>query len=468
MNETGEWLGGRKQFKSGEIYSNQSYTLSKFWIVRNDPCFHSPYSAYNIKSGNKYKISSTAFIILKLFQKNRLSPERVREFLDKKSIKLDINEIKDFILKFEGNSILTTTKNDISNKIPGRRNNSVNFEVPVTSTPYDSEVHLTNGCNLSCLHCVYDSGKKLPHQLEPNLWINVFDQLESLEIHHLIISGGEPLVYPEAKTLLKYLNNKRIRVELLTNGTLIDKSIIPYLAAPNLSSTVSLDGIDDKTHGLLRGKGSFLSVAKGLKWLSNSKANFHIATTIHKKNSHQLKLLVEYAIELGAKSVNFILLDPLGRAKLHNHLLLDTNDKNNIEITVKQLYDVYSNDIKIGYFDPSVPNYKDLNAVNGSKKIYCTAGTTRMAIRSDGFIFPCVYAFHDNRFAMGTVLSQTIEDIWLSEKWKPFRGGISLNQLNECKSCSMVEFCTLKVCRLRGYYSTGNMFGPPPGCPKIK
>jgi MoaA/NifB/PqqE/SkfB family radical SAM enzyme len=27
--------------------------------------------------------------------------------------------------------------------------------------------------------------------------------------------------------------------------------------------------------------------------------------------------------------------------------------------------------------------------------------------------------------------------------------------------------CTLKLCRLRAYYSTGDFFGAPPGCQKV-
>ncbi len=457
-----------KDVETGEdffISPRERYTLSNRWIVRSDPNFHTHYSAFKIDSGDKYKISGTLFIILKLLQNNSLTIEQVCNYLREKGIELQAVEIINLLKKDLTSNILTKSEKVLSPHVKHHQT-FIKSDVPVTSTPYEAEVHFTNACNLKCRHCVYDAGQKISNQLEADSWFKIFDQFESLETFRVIISGGEPLVYPKAKTIIQYLTSKRIRIELLTNGTLIDESLAVILSSPNFSTTVSLDGADSETHNMLRGQECFDKVIKGLKFLSQAGACFHISTTVHNKNIHQLKDLVETAIELGAKSINFILLDPLGRAKHQDDLLLGPSEIINISHTAKQLTSEYGDSIYVGYLDPSVPEYKDLDTTEGNSKIFCTAGTTRMAIRSDGIVFPCVYAFHDDKFAMGSARLQNIEDIWISESWKLFRGSIELQNLNECKSCSLSSTCTLKICRLRAYYNDGNFFGKPPGCQK--
>ena len=446
------------------ISSQERYTLSDRWIVRNDPNFHTHYLAFNIDSGDKYKISGTIFIILKLLENNCLTIEQVCNYLREKGLKLQAAEIIKLLKKDLGTSDVLKKSENVLSPLVKRHQTFIKSDVPVTSTPYEAEVHFTNACNLKCRHCVYDAGRKIPNQLEAESWFKIFDQFESLETCRVIISGGEPLVYPGAKDIIRYLTSKRIRIELLTNGTLIDESLAVILSSPNFSTTVSLDGADDKTHDMLRGQGCFDRVVKGLKFLSQSGACFHIAATVHRRNLHQLKDLVEIAIRLGAKSINFILLDPLGRAKHQNDLLLGPSEISNISNAAKRLASAYGDSIYVGYLDPSIPEYKDLDITKGNSKIFCTAGTTRIAIRSDGIVFPCVYAFHDNKFAMGSARLQNIEDIWISESWKLFRGSIELQNLNECKNCSLSEACTLKICRLRAYFNEGDFFGKPPGC----
>lgn len=446
----------------------ERYTLSSRWIVRSDPSFHIPYSAFNIDSGDKFQISGTLFIILKVLQNNCLTIEQVSRYLHDKGTKLQAAEILKFFANELGtHNVLTISENVLSSHITKRHPSSIKSYVPITSTPLEAEVHLTKACNLRCRHCVYDAGRRIPKELDLESWYRLFDELEGLETCRVIISGGEPLVYPRARILIEYLTSKRVRIELLTNGTLIDESFASLLSAPNFSTNVSLDGADSETHDLLRGHGCFYRVIRGLKFLSQTGACFHITTTVHKRNIHQIRHLVETAIGLGAQSINFILLDPLGRAKDQNDLLLKPYDIVDIGHTVKSLASEHAHNIFVGYLDPSVPNYRDIDTTKSNSHIFCTAGTTRIAIRSDGVIFPCVYAFHDSKYEMGSTRLQAVEDIWVSNTWALFRGSIGLEDLGACKNCSLSEHCALKICRLRAYYDNGDFFGQPPGCHKM-
>lgn len=173
------------------------------------------------------------------------------------------------------------------------------------------------------------------------------------------------------------------------------------------------------------------------------------------------------ACKLSAKSANFILLDPIGRAKDAYELRLDRVDIAKISKKINYCKDIYTN-INIGYLDPANPRLNLPRSREAFTKISCSAGTTRLAIRSDGSVFPCVYAFHDDKFKMGSIISEIISDIWQNPIWKIFRGDIELQDLPRCRSCEMSENCDLIFCRLRAYYSTGDFFGSPYNCKSIK
>jgi radical SAM protein with 4Fe4S-binding SPASM domain len=120
--------------------------------------------------------------------------------------------------------------------------------------------------------------------------------------------------------------------------------------------------------------------------------------------------------------------------------------------------------IYISYADPLFPNYRDMFDLRRTKMIFCPGGTSRLTIRSDGSVFPCQYGFCDDKFKMGSVKSQTIEEIWVSSNWELFRGELSIQDLHHCRTCGVSSSCLLKICRLMAYSATGDFFAPPPGC----
>lgn len=464
--------------KTDELNTQDTYTLVDHLILRNDSGLRTSCSAFDIRTDKKYKLNNTTFAILRFLDGKFLTSEQIIDRLRRRDIDLPREELSRFIKHLLTNKCLKKGVAYGPNETKEMRppatlphEESVDpeeprasFEIPVASTPFEIEIHPTNACNLRCRHCAYSAGSKLPEQLSADQWLAVVDQLEELKVHKLIISGGEPLLLPGMNAVLRRLATKRLRVYLLTNGILIQDAMIDFLSQPNFSTTVSLDGPNMETHDLLRGQGSFEKTMTGLALLSNAKANFQLAATIHKKNRDQLKDLTRIAVDLGAKSIAFMLIDAVGRAAPERALLLDLQDIRDICSEIEELRREYASETIVEYLDPLKPNYKNLDTTNMGSRIFCAGGTTRLAIRSDGMVFPCVYAFNDNKFAMGSVIRQSLKAIWLSENWQLFRGDVKFTDLHQCRDCHLSKSCTLMLCRLRASYTTGDFFGRPPGC----
>lgn len=452
--------------------SSFPYTVSSQYIVRHDPQYYSsPFTLFNIYTGDRYALNATAYAILSLLEINAMTCEQLADYLTGRFNHLTYSTISKFAYALVQQGVLVPSLHGVSRRALDNHR-YVHTEiatapaVPVAASPVYAEIHFTNACNLACKHCAYDSGRKLAKQLNVTTWIELFDQLEQLKIFSVQLSGGEPLTYPGTRKILRQLSFKRLRVDFLTNGTLIDGAIAECLAAPHFSTIVSLDGADSATHAILRGNRFFEATIRGLKFLSKARSTFHISATLHKQNAHQVERMTALACELGARSINFTLLDTVGRATRHSDLWLAEGDIERISTAVAELKASLSGEIQIGFLNPSEPNYADAESDSSSDAIYCSAGTSRAAIRSDGMVFPCVYAFHDDFFAMGQIDEEPISTIWTNKKWTYFRGETRLRDLTVCGSCPMVDSCVLKRCRLRAYHRCGDFFGRPSGCPR--
>jgi radical SAM protein with 4Fe4S-binding SPASM domain len=76
-------------------------------------------------------------------------------------------------------------------------------------------------------------------------------------------------------------------------------------------------------------------------------------------------------------------------------------------------------------------------------------------------VYPCVYAYGYQDFIAGNIIQQSTEEIWKSEKWNIFRGNVKVQDLYICKECILLEFCSLKVCRLKSLVHNGDFYGKP-------
>lgn len=457
-----------KRTLSKNVQLTELYTLSKRWILRNDPNFSPQYLLFDVHSGDKFKISDITFVMLKIWGNDRLSLNEMWEYLSDSGIVLHRDEFFNFANRLIDQKVIVpfdkTIQSYTQSQIVISHRAFENCDVPIASTPYEAEIHFTNACNLKCLHCGYDAGHKLRNELNPEIWCKVFDELERLRTIRIIISGGEPLLYSGSKLLMKYLATKRVSVTVLTNGTLIDKEFADLFASNNFSVSVSLDGAKAETHDELRGVRCFNRVVKNMELLSLDQIPFNIDTTIHRKNIDQIEDIIKLAVQVGAGFITFGVLYPVGRARSINAFLLDHRDINFISKKIKEVQSIYGRKIHVSYVNPLFPNYRDIFGFKETKKIFCPGGTSRLAIRSDGAVFPCQYGFHDDKFKMGSIKSQTIGEIWTSSNWKLFRGGLSIQELHRCRTCKLSNVCLLKICRLMAYSSTGDFFAPPPGC----
>jgi radical SAM protein with 4Fe4S-binding SPASM domain len=165
---------------------------------------------------------------------------------------------------------------------------------PLPSLRY-LQLHITEKCNLDCRHCYL--GRKENASLSVALAKKAIKEFSGVGLK-LLITGGEPLLYPDLWELLRYARRFPIRVELLSNGTLISDEVAMRLGEYADCVQISLDGLEEG-HDLIRGRGSFTSTLRGIgnaaKYLEVS-----VATMIHSDNIREFPALEKLVKKLGA------------------------------------------------------------------------------------------------------------------------------------------------------------------------
>jgi len=158
-------------------------------------------------------------------------------------------------------------------------------------------VEVTERCNLRCRHCYLgEAGKR---DLDPEVLFRLLDDFDDLGGLRLMITGGEPLLYPYFRRLNRALEGRSFRPVLITNGTLLDRETVSALHFREVQ--FSLDGLEEG-HDLLRGKGTFRRAMASLKETLRAGMEVSVATVIHRKNVHELEKLGIFLESLGVSS----------------------------------------------------------------------------------------------------------------------------------------------------------------------
>jgi MoaA/NifB/PqqE/SkfB family radical SAM enzyme len=120
---------------------------------------------------------------------------------------------------------------------------------------------ITQRCVLNCGYCFRDTSKEaLKQEIQVQEMKAIIDHLYHIfNIRKLTISGGEPLflggkIRSDFLQLIKYLSrykfedeSKNLRVELLSNGVLMNKEVLKAMQGVVERITITIDSIDNDT-----------------------------------------------------------------------------------------------------------------------------------------------------------------------------------------------------------------------------
>lgn len=297
--------------------------------------------------------------------------------------------------------------------------------------------HLSENCNLKCLHCYQENHK--PIQLSYEQLEKIYKQyknlLKKLKMKgHINITGGEPLCNPHLFKILDLIkkDEELISFSILTNGTLITKNIAKKIKSYNpYYVQVSLEG-GQKTNDYIRGKGTYKKIAKGIKNLKKYNIFTSISFTATTLNYKEFPKVVSYAKKYKVDNVWSDRYIPLG----------DSEDKNltlNVSQTQEYLSIMAKERLKLKrkqYNKTTISMYRALQFQKTNDFAYgCTAGDTLLTVMENGDLVPCR--------RMPIVVGNLLKD----DMYKLYKTNSILKELrkntipDDCNDCEHAQMC---------------------------
>lgn len=293
-------------------------------------------------------------------------------------------------------------------------------------------VLVTERCNLFCTHCAANSKKMNEiRDVSTKDMLQTLNKVIECNPKSITISGGEPLVRKDFKELVSYIvkKNSTIDIDLMTNATLITEDSAKFIAENVDVVDISMDGYDEKSCSLIRGKGVFNKIIAGIKLLQKYNVEKIALSMVDVHNSpYEQRLFKKLCSDLEVTPVIRVL-SASGRAK---------NNLKYLESETKRMDIDCAEDVAV--FPPKYEMEKMLKACT------CTAGNRCFTIQSNGDIVPCD-AFSCENIVIGNI--KNIENLSEFIQSEEYINNVGLGTFLDyspygdviCGECPVRHFC---------------------------
>lgn len=341
--------------------------------------------------------------------------------------------------------------------------------VPPLSSLY---MYISGSCNLACRHCwispTYQPGGNGGQHIKVEYVGKAIRKARPLGLRSVKLTGGEPVLHPEFRQIVRLINNEELNIQIETNGTLIDRHMAKFLKQMKYVSfiSVSVDGADKETHEDLRGlAGSYDRAIKGIKNLVEQGFRPQLICTLHKGNLAQAAEVIELAEILGCGSVKFNHIQQIGRGE-------QFAGKEGLD--VKELIKLYEwiekemiqkTRIRIR-FDIPLAFYPIRRLVNDPLS-RCTIMNI-LGVLSDGALSMCGIGSTVPELIYGHIEKASLRDVWChSPGLVQLREQVPKELEGICGQCLHRDIC-LAACVANNFHAAGRLTAPYQFCDRAE
>jgi radical SAM protein with 4Fe4S-binding SPASM domain len=310
------------------------------------------------------------------------------------------------------------------------------FNLGYIKLPVLSEVALTYTCNVRCRFCYADcTQKEVESQLDTEGFKRVLDIIRyDAQVPSVSFTGGEPTTYKELTELIRYASkNNKMRVNLITNGTLITPQKAKEFAEAGLSSAqVSIESAIAREHDEITGvKGSHQASVNGLKSLIDADIIAHPHLTVCTMNKDNLQKYPEFCKSIGVERFSSNLVIPSGRGEAQD-LTVEYQEIGNIVENLQSA--ARSSGVEYMWYSPTpICLFNPIAAGFGNKG--CSACEGLLSVDPGGNILPCSSWSEP----MGNLLEEGFEAIWFNKRSQFIRDKKSAPA--KCRECRDFAVC---------------------------
>ena len=175
-----------------------------------------------------------------------------------------------------------------------------------THTPINGSLELLPICNMNCDMCYVRLSREEVQALgglhTADEWIAVGQQMKEAGVLFLLLTGGEPLLFPDFKRLYLELRSMGFIITINTNGTLVDEEWADFFGRNKPRRVnITLYGANEEEYSrLCHYPAGFEKTVRGIRLLRQAGVDVKISCSVTKVNQYSLKQIFALGDELDA------------------------------------------------------------------------------------------------------------------------------------------------------------------------
>jgi MoaA/NifB/PqqE/SkfB family radical SAM enzyme len=346
--------------------------------------------------------------------------------------------------------------------------NGVYLRRPVTSL---AKVYIepTNLCNLNCRTCVRNAWDEPLGRMSKAIFSWIIAGVRNFAPPPTILFGGlgEPLFHPQIVDMVGEAKQAGCRVELITNGTLLEAGLSKGLVEAGLDLLwVSLDGANPDNYADVRLGAALPQIIQNVegfhslrRTIDNQKPEIGIAFVAMKRNIGELPAVLRLCTRLRASRISISNVLPyteeLCGQILYSRVLGEIANTPSPWVPSLDLPKIDANEatrealhyIRRGGYNLSYNG--DYLGRGIDRCPFIERGAT--AIAWDGGLSPCMPLMHDHdsylderrrhsrRYVIGNVGEKSLAELWERPDYVSFRRRVQEFDFSPCTSCGGCE-----------------------------
>lgn len=322
------------------------------------------------------------------------------------------------------------------------------FDEYFKSEPQLTNLHIeiTSECNERCVHCYIPHENKV-NNIEPDLFSNILDQCIKMNLLHLTLSGGEPMMHKNFIDFLKKCNEYNFSVNVLSNLTLLNKTIIEEMKRNALLSVqVSLYSMDADIHdAITQVKGSFEKTKNAIIRLRENDIPLQISCPIMKQNIYCYNDVIEWG-----KAHNINVGSDYVIIARYNHTTQNLSNRlsiNDVKEVINQR--IFNEPQYLEVIEKEAEQKKNMNPDD----FVCSVCHSSICIAENGNVYPCA-GWQD--YVVGNVNETSLNDIWNNSIKVQYLRSLHRRDFPKCIQCTEKEFCTMCMVRNANEHPLGD------------
>lgn len=305
-------------------------------------------------------------------------------------------------------------------------------------------VEFTELCNHKCIYCYENAGPRKDYKImEKGDAIKLVDYIADSGLRQLTCSGGEPLMYPHIKEVIKAASNRGLVVHMITNGYFLTEELAKELFELGLTQVqINIDSIYPEKHDEMRGKKwSFKHAVNAIKNAKNAGMTAVTQTVLTELNENEVVGIFKLARKLGVKRCRVWDIVPSEGRAIGNMRLKPT--RNYVKI-LKEVceYAKKTGATNIESGDPLFPQDHDTGmTLTGGFCPYSIGILANISVKGDSY-FCCT----NREIPMYNIFEamkkgESLAEMHAQNLKKTLKELQFFNIQNECMSCSFFRTC---------------------------